>query len=192
MTLETSPFCETIAAESSATITHHPSKELFDRAVEAIFPAVRNFALAKNVPMDEHEQLGIARYAAHVVPPSTLQGMMTLDADAIRRIQGSINHSLDILCLARYADHVLVASGYTQFDDKLPIAWAMQQLTENFANDRPPSIQKWPDMKDMVEGYFQFVAVTDAQAQTLTLPEDALRHCAIRLPVNIVTSGNAQ
>jgi hypothetical protein len=49
----------------------------------------------------------------------------------------------------------------------------MQQLTENFANDRAPSIQRWPEMKDMVEGYFKLSAASDAQAQTLTLPDDA-------------------
>lgn len=168
-----------------SSIAHHPAKALFDRAVKAILPAVRSFAQAKNVPIDDHEQLGMARYSAHTVGHSTLQGIMTLEPDAIRRIQASINHSLDILCLARYADHVLVASGCRQFDEKLPIAWAMQQLTENFANDRAPSIQRWPDMKDMVEGYFKLSAASDAQTQTLTLPEDAPRRCAIKLPVNL-------
>jgi hypothetical protein len=172
------------------SIAAHPAKALFDRAVEAILPAVRSFALVKNVPIDDHEQLGMARYSAHTVGPSTLQGIMTLEPDAIRRIQASINNSLDILCLARYADHVLVASGCRQFDEKLPIAWAMQQLTESFANDRGPSIRKWPDMEDMVQGYFQFAAASDAQAQTLTLPEDALRRVLVRLPVNL-TRGTA-
>lgn len=192
MTLESSPYCENIAAEGSATIAHHPSKGLFDRAVEAILPAVRSFALAKNVPINDHEHLGIARYSAHAVPPSTLQAIMTLDAHAVRRIQASINHSLDILNLARYADHVLVASGCRQFDRELPIAWAMQLLTENFANDRAPSIQRWPDMKDMVAGYFKIAAASDAQAQTLTLPEDALRRVLVRLPVNIRSSAGTK
>jgi hypothetical protein len=194
--LKASPFCD-IAAESSAAVTHHPAKAIFDRAVEAILPAVRSFALAKNVPIDDHEHLQIARYSAHVVPPSALHAIMTLDADAIRRIQASINHSLDILNLARYAERVLVASGCWQFERELPIAWAMEQLTENFANDRAPSIRKWPGMKEMVQHYFELSAASDPQAQTLALPEDALRRITVKLPVrlhrtNTVEASNGQ
>lgn len=187
----TTEFSNNAAANAAAslqlaedlTVAEHPAKADFDRAVEAVLPAVRSFALAKNVPIDNYEQLGLARFSALAVPPSTLKAVMTLDADAIRRILASINHSLDILCLARYADHVLVASGCKQFDEELPIAWAMQQLTENFANDGAPSVRRWPDMDEMVEGYFKLSAASDAQLQTLTLPEDAMRRLVIKLPV---------
>ena len=81
--LATAADAAVLQLTEESSIAHHPAKALFDRAVKAILPAVRSFAQAKNVPIDDHEQLGMARYSAHTVGHSTLQGIMTLEPDAI-------------------------------------------------------------------------------------------------------------
>ena len=183
MTLEASPFCETVAAETSVAIAQHPANALFDRTVEAVLPAVQEFASAKNVPLEDHERLPVAQFSVKSASRRTMSAIMENDPDATLCIQISISHSLDVLCLAKWIIRILKAEGHDAEDWAGPMALATHLLAEDCANDRTPSKKVWPDMDDMVGDYFRHAHASDAQAQILTLPADALRLCSIKLPV---------
>ena len=161
-----------------ASLVLHPAKALFDRAVEAIWPAVKTFAIAKNVPLDERDIEPVAIHAVKSVSRRTLRGIMGMDADAVLRIQASISHSLDILCLGKYIARVMAASGHDVSDMNVPMGLAEHMLAKTHANDRAPRMTVWPDMETMVRDHLINAETWDASTKTLSLSR-----CMIKLPV---------
>lgn len=178
--------CAAPAADAAASLqlaetpyaVWHPSATLFADTLDAIRPAVQTFALAKNVPIDAHTIEPVAIHAVKCVSRNTMRGVLKMDADAILRIQVSISHSLDILCLGTYIARVLAANGREQSDMNVPMRLAEQMLAKTHSNDRAPRMTIWPDMETMVRDHLINAEAWDASSKTLTLSR-----CMIKLPV---------
>ncbi|MHB8267423.1 hypothetical protein [Bradyrhizobium sp.] len=137
----------------AAEVKQHPGNAPYRSTVEAILPAIKSFAAAKNVPIEPHELELVADVALGKLSRKTMRGILCLNADAIRQLHDEVDRVLDAVMLTSFCATILALENRPVSSGAV-YACAERSLNRRVANDAPTMKIIWPSVSAMVEDYY--------------------------------------